>query len=472
MRAKLQSFSTFANSLLPHEADFLLEAGQLEDPDRIRILERIRENARRRGQFLPYDTSIDKRKYSDLKNWIRRKLSQIDVDEEIRYITDTETAILTDAIRPREEAVLLRKIKAYTYPSFFFGRWYELMQRYHQFLLIRLRPKDYELLDDFLCTYKVRYDKYQRIQEQLHQATIDIVQQYKANTTESIQWERWLNQVFYDEEQDGYSRYSAFVRLSFISFNYRRIESLWDKFDYLDHSFRQGKYYSRRFLINYYHLRLIAHAKLRQYEQAVEYGYYAIRDRNHDYLFYVNNLSAVLLRAGKAEEALRLMRSATEEMKASKNMHNKIGFVAYYIKALLQNGKRQNAVSYANTFYQAYHKEILQVRWHTYFTIYLEALFEAEAFERICSLERKHKLVRKEEELLDGSDKWPFVQWWVKASQYQLQALSDADFAEDLNRQLQQRDTASDPAIAEQLGILRDCCPKAFRRGVHWPLTG
>ncbi|MEZ4934351.1 MAG: hypothetical protein R2788_19770 [Saprospiraceae bacterium] len=79
------------------------------------------------------------------------------------------------------------------------------------------------------------------VNDQLHQATRDIMLQYSENTTESIQWERWLTSVFYDEQLDGYNRYMALVRLTFISFNYGKPDLLLGQFEMLDKEFKKGK---------------------------------------------------------------------------------------------------------------------------------------------------------------------------------------------------------------------------------------
>jgi len=455
-RSKLKDFTAFADGLLPHESTYLLRVNQLADPARVDILMRVCENNQRITGFEPYDTRIDKRKYSDLKGWIRKKLASVDVDEQIRYIQATKSAILTDTISPEDEVRLIRKIRHYQHPAFYFGLWYEMLLHYRQFLLIRLRQKDYDLVESFLNTYKSSYSNFQQVQEQVHQATDDVVRQYRARNTESIQWEKWLNQVFYDESQDGFSRYMAFVRLSFISYNYRRIESLWDKFDYLDQQFARGLFYSRRILTNYYHLRLIAHAKVGAYEEAIRYGYFSIRDRNHDFLFYVNNLSAVLLRMGKFEEALSLMRSASPEMKASQNSHNRIGFVSFYMRALLDLGKNQNAVSYGNTFYAAYARDILQERWHTFFAVYLEALFRAGDYSSILQLDRKHGLSEREAEEAKNGNGWPFIRWWVRGASAEDHPGLEKELNRLLNEHLEVAGNRKEEAlIRQQIHLLR-----------------
>ena len=118
MRAKLQKFTDFANKLLPHETSFLLATQQLEDQVKLQILEQIHYNCQHIHQFTPYDTSIDKRKYSHLKNWINKRLTAIDIDANYEWMSRLEQKILLDQINQKEEKQLL-KIHSSLPTSFF-----------------------------------------------------------------------------------------------------------------------------------------------------------------------------------------------------------------------------------------------------------------------------------------------------------------------------------------------------------------
>lgn len=427
MRSKLKKFTEFANTLLPHETRYLLHIAQLEDEKKLGILERVHMNGSQINQFTPYDTSLDKRKYSNLKNWINKRLQQIDVDAYYAWIGEMDQKITTDRIQPGEEKKLLREIRTYRHPNFFFRRFYELVRTYRHFLLIRLRYSDHQLVNDFLETYEDAYNESCRVDVQMHQATQDIIKQYSANAAESIQWERWLSRVFFDESLDGYNRYMAFVRLTFISFNYRKFDILWEKFDYLDQVFAQGHSYSKRILLNYYHLRMLLHARVRDVDQAIYYGYLSIRGKTHDYLFYVNNLSAVLLRAGRAQEALQVMRNASQEMKDTKNFHNKVGFVAFYVKCLIANQLYKNAENYCTTFLKAYEKEVMQYRWHTFFSAYLESLLVQKKFDVMLEVIRKHKLADRETDYRRRADYLPTISWYDGVARYQVGQLPKSE---------------------------------------------
>lgn len=464
MRRKLQTFTAFANSLLPHETAYLLSIADLEDKKKLGILELVHKNSSQINQFTPYDTYLDKRKYSNLKSWIQKKLAQVDIDEHYEWITQIDQIITTDRITPQEEKNLLKVIRKYQHPTFFFRRFYEVIQTYRNFLLIRLRYEDYKLVDRFLEEYEAAYLESNRVHNQMHQATQDIINQYAANSAESIQWERWLSRIFYDEALDGYNRYMAFVRLTFISLNYRKFDLIWEKFEYLDALFRQGKSYSKRILLNYYHLRMLLHARVRDFENAIYYGQLSIRGKTHDYLFYVNNLSAVLLRANRPQEALHVMRNATNDMKETQNFHNKIGFVAFYVKSLIANQLHKNAENYCSTFLKAYEKEVLSYRWHTFFSAYLEALLVQQKYARMIDLNQRYSLAEREGGYRRRADYLPTIAWYDAVARHKVGDLSTQALRNIVQHDLEQlrKNESRRPQLNDLLNTLRPIIPEVI----------
>lgn len=418
MRHPLHTFTNFANSLLPHETEYLMSVQQLQDEERLTILRQVDYNAHHIGQFTPYDTSIDKRKYHHLQRWIQDKLSAVDVDEQLKWMLDMEQKINTDNIRSAEEKQLLKAIRSYRHPAFFFAKFYELVEQYRHFLLIRLRYADHQLADDFLRSYRPVYTRSRAINEQLHDATLDIVGQYSGQGGDSKQWIGWLSEVFYNEQVDGCNRYLALVRLVFISHNYRQYDLLREKFDYLDRQFSQGKYYSKRLLLNYYSNRLMLHSNFREYERAAHYGYLSIRARNHDYLLYVNNLCAVLMRTGRYQEALQLIQQASPEARKTKNFHNRIGYVSFYMEALISNGMYKNAEGYGASFLKAYAKEILQYRWHLFFSVFLESMLYLGHYEALLKVSRKYRLTERDKAYRTNAGYLPIIPLYIEIARY------------------------------------------------------
>ena len=427
MRAKLQKFTAFTNTLLPHETAYLLRIERFEDPIRRDILKQVDYNCRNINQFSPYDESLDKRKYSNLKNWIVERLKAIDVDEHFEWMSNLEKKISTDSITPEEEKQLLKTIRRYEHPSFYFTKFYELIGLYRHFLQIRMRYSDHQMASDFLAEYQAEYNRSIQIDKQMHLATQDIVGQYAKNNADSKHWEQWITEVFEDESLDGKNRYMALVRLIFNGFNYRKFEPLISKFDYLDELFKQGKYYSKRLLLNYYSNRLLLHSKFDEFDKAAYYGYLSIRAKNHDFLFYSTNLGAVLLRQNKAKEALEVMKGAYPEMKTTHNIHNKVGFVAFYMKCLNQNGRYKNAENYGNTFLRAYRKEIMDNRWHIFFSSYIEALLQQEEYRKIIKLVRHHRLLDRERQYQQRANYLPTLLWYHAVAEYKEMQRSESE---------------------------------------------
>ncbi|HPQ97891.1 MAG TPA: hypothetical protein PK066_00090 [Saprospiraceae bacterium] len=437
MKLQLQKFTEFANRLLPHETAYLLAVQRFQDEDRLAIIKRIDANCHRIDQFEAYDTSIDKRKYNHLQNWIEHALLAIDVDARFAWMNAMEQKIMTDSIQLDEEKDLLKQLRQYEHPAFYFTKFYELVERYRQFLLIRIRYDDFNACDDFLKRFEGAYHRSKTVTNKMLEATKDIVGQYAGSASGSIHWEEWLTEVFYDESNDGLNRYLALVRLIFISFNYGRFDILRDKFDYLDAQFYLGKYYSKRLLLNYYNNRLLYHSHFKEYEKAVYYGYLSIRNKNHDFIHYVNNLCAVLLRLERNEEALDLMKKASPELKNTGNMHSRIGFVSFYLEALNKNKKYKNAESYGDTFLQAYAKEVLQYRWHLFFTFYLEALLHRQEFGKILQTNRYYKLLEKDRAHQNKANYLPTIPCYIDIASYQEGLLSRKKLLEKWSELLQ-----------------------------------
>ena len=428
MRAPLKKFVEFTNTLLPNETTYLLSIQQFEEANRLKILKLADYNARNIGQFTPYDTTIDKRKYNYLQNWVAARLKAIDVDEQLSQMLDWERKIATDSIEAAEEKALLKAIRRYEHTAFFFSRFFELAENYRHFLLIRLRYADHRMVDSFVNQHRASYLQAKQIKEKLHDASQAIVGQYAGKGDESSQWEGWLSEIFYNEKLEGHIRYLALVRLVFICHNYRKYNLLRDKFEYLEKKFDQGFYYSKRLLVNYYHNRLMMHAHFREYDKAVHYGYLSVRAKTHDYLLYVNNLSAVLLRLNRNQEALELLKKALPEAKKTVNFHNRIGFVAFYMEALNKNGLSKNAEQYGDLILNAYPKEVMQYRWHLFFSVYFQALFMQNRCEKLLKIAKKHSLRHRDKAYRPNANYLPVIPMYIEAAQYKEGNISQTQF--------------------------------------------
>lgn len=418
MSARLPTFTVFANSLLPHEVSYLKSVNQFKDAENIGILDLIFHNTHHPEQTLPFKTSIDKRKYSNLKNWITDKLSANDVDKFYDWLLEIDRKIMSDTIAPKEEDQIIRLIRGFKKPHYYFVRFYEIIRNYRFYLLIRFRHHYNRIVDKFLIDYQPLYDKCTGINRQLHEATIDIVNQYSMNNTESARWEAWLKAVFYDESLDGLNRYLAIVRLTLIHFNYREYDKLDTLYDDLDNMLQTGEFYSQRILLNYYSNRVMLHSRRNELEKAAYYGYLSIRQPSGDYLHYVNNLCAVLLRQDKNSRALKLMQDVFPQMRNTKSHHNRVGFVSFYIRALNKNKRNREAADFAETFLNGYKDQIFEFRWHTFFTSYFQSLLALEKYSRLLHIARRYKLMEREKEYSLRAVYIPTLTWYFAVAMY------------------------------------------------------
>ena len=462
MRTPLKKFTEFTNALLPNETAYLLSVQRFEEEDRINILQQIDYNAHHIRQFTPYDAAIDKRKYHYLQNWISARLKTIDVDEQFNKMLHWEQEIITDSIQTEAEKDLLKAVKKYQHPSFYFSKFYELIERYRNFLLIRLRYTDHQLANAFLKKYRAAYLQSRDIKEKIHEASLDIVGQYSGISDESKQWEGWFSEIFYNENLEGQIRYLALVRLVFICHNYKNYDLIRSKFDYLDTKLAQGFFYSKRLLLNYYNNRLMLHSHYKEYDKALYYGYLSVRTKTHDYLLYVNNLCAVLLRLGQNQEALQMMQKASAESKKTKNFHNRIGFVAFYMEALNKNGLWKNAEQYGDTFLKAYSKEILEYRWHLFFSVYLEAIFSQQHFDKLLKTARKYRLRERDKSYSSKANYLPIIPLYIEAAQLRAGYISPNAFCEWFHQLFKQYDAPNNASFRSFLDGFKERVPEIF----------
>lgn len=417
-KGKLTRFAQFANSLLPHEVQHLLKINRLADPQKVSILQRIASNTTHPLQPVKFDETIDKRKYSYLKNWIVTRLKAIDADYFYEWLINLDRTIMTDSITLDQELNLISAIKKYRYPTYYFIRFYELVQNYRYYLLIRMRYQYNEIAGQFLDRFRNQYLHAKNINQQLHEATIDIVSQYSHATTESKHWEEWLISVFNDTTLDGLNRYFAIVRLTFLYYNYKRYNKLIELYNVLDKAIIEGEIYSRRILVNYYANRVLLHSRYNEPAEAELYGWLSIRHKGSDYLYYVNNLCAVLLRNSKTTDALALMKNSFYEFRGTLNAHTRIGFVSYYMQCLNRNGKAKEALNYAKTFFAANRQDIIMHRWHIFFTTMIRSMLLLEQYRSVLAIIRRNHLEQLVKEYKRRVGFIPAFLWYYAVARY------------------------------------------------------
>jgi len=418
MKTKLKKFTEFSKTILPNEAKYLESRYQFTDSEKLQIIELVISNALSQNKLADFDTTINKRKYSYIKDWIEKKLASIDVDATIAWIMSLNKKILTDAISSQEEEEFLHYISAYKTIDFNFQNLYELAKEYKSYLLVRMRYKDHKIIADFLHSYKDSYLKATEIKEKLYKATAEITSQYTQNKKETKHLENWLLQVFKDDLIEGKNRYQAFILLAFMYSNYNENDKLTVLFNQIDYYFSEGEMYSRRLLSNYYASRVLLHSKQDEFNEAEFYGYLSIRQSNNDVLMYLNNLVAILLRNNKPEKASKLLEEHKDLYRETHNYHQKIGYCSYQIRVFSELHNNNLAASTAKTFLKKYKNEVLNHRWHHFFTSYFNILIAQEKYEEVLKLSSKFNLTERENERQKKSNYVPNISWSISLSRY------------------------------------------------------
>jgi len=427
---KRERFFDFASSVLPHEVDYLERIQKLKDAENLQILMQVRRSTLNPEEPAQFDKSIDKRKYSYMKKWITQKLNAIDADRFFFHMTELDSKIMTDAIGPEDEKALLGLIHTYKSTGYYFIRFYELVQNYRYYLLIRMRYNYLKPINNFLENWKQAYNHAKNVNQELHEATIDIVDQYASYKKESRQWEERLISIFNDEALDGLNRYYAIVRLTFMYYNYKQYDKLIGLYKHLDELIVNGHIYSKRILVNYYANKVLLHARNNELDKAVYYGLLSIRWKSADYMFYLSNLCAVLLRSDRNKLALKMMKDNLPELKNTVSPHNRIGFASFYIQSLVRNNKATQALSYANTFLERNREDILQFRWHLFFSSMIQSMLRLEKYAEVIKTVKKYELLKREAEHRNRAGYLPAITWYYQVARYKECLIDEAAMLE------------------------------------------
>ena len=382
--------------------------------------------------YAAYNDAIDKRKYSYIKNWCIKLLDSLDVDKTLEKLLVWEKLIMTDAITKEDEKELIKILKSSDSSHFNFIKLYDISRVYRHYLQIRLRYKDFEIVHQFIHKYRTDYEYSKLVNDKLHDATNEIINHFVHKKDTQNDWYPWLKSIFYNESLDGYSRLLAWIRIVFIAHNKRSYEILKDKFEYFDKMIKSGHFYSRRILVNFYSQYLLYHSSFQNLEKATYYGYLSIKEINNDYLYYVNNLVAILLRSKKATEAYDILKSSQNVAKESPNFHSKIGHTAFMIFALIDLQKAKQAENHAFVFLTAYKKEVFDHRWHLFFTAYFKAMLVSGNFPGIIKNYTTYKLKEKDDHYSESANYTPSIPWMYHLALYKIGDLTFQDLHKTL----------------------------------------
>jgi hypothetical protein len=445
VKPKLLIFRKYIASLLPIELRFALKKVDTTDADLLRIKNELARWSTAQEKEVVLDETIDKRKYSYLKRRMEQVLEDFDVDVNLQKIQEFERKVLGDCISSEEETALVKLIRNAASNDYNFMRFYELVNYFRQYLLIRFRRKLYPIVDKWLRDQRDAYDASKKAFFEIHNATVDVIKQYEQLPSDAGSWESLLLGYFENPKLDGFNRYAAAVRLWFLYMNQGAYTKMEQHLQHVEQRLLLPDYLGRRIIANYYANQLLLQSKLNRLEEAAQCGWYSIMSPTNDYLFYVVNLSSVLLRQGKAKEAFQLMRSAFPEMRKTSNLHNKMGFIAQYVHCLIDINRAKDAEQFAESYLSTHKKEVLSNHWHLFFAGYFRALVKQEKFARLRYLVQKYKIRDKELDYSKKKHYLPFMSWYITL----------ADFMEGYEKEEQAIQKMRDAAIEFQSDPLR-----------------
>lgn len=418
MKPKLKVFEDFSKALLPHEAKYLQSLGNFQEDGKREIFRKLIHNSLEPEDEKPFNTEFDKRKYHHIKTWAEKKLSLRDVDQVAEWLLDFNKKLALDLITAVEEKVLIDYVKNYKGITFNFQILYQTLRDYRSYLLIRMRYEDHIIISNFLETYNESYIRAKQIEEKLYQATIEITDQFTQTKDTAVHWEKWLKKVFEAETINGNNRYKAFILLAFMYNTTGNLKQLQTIFDQIDEYFSQGKLYCRRLLYNYYSSRVLLHSKQRKYEEAIYYGKLSLRQTNEDTLMYVNNLVSIYLRLNQHKDALDLLESYQTIYEKTHNSLQRIIYISYYLRALSELNLNNKAENIGIYFLQKFESEILKLRWHHFFTSYLNVLYKNENYAAILQLDKKFNLIELEHLRKKSENFVPNLFWVIRTASF------------------------------------------------------
>ncbi|MBK9568247.1 MAG: hypothetical protein IPO37_24750 [Saprospiraceae bacterium] len=340
------------------------------------------------------------------------------MDYNLERLLNWEKQIMTDSLSIKDDKELLKFSKTNS-SDFNFLKIYEIGRYYRHYLQIRLRYKDYQLIHQFLQKYRTDYEFSRLVNDKLHETTNEIITDYsQKSSVTSHDSLPWLATLFYNENLDGYNRLLAWVRIIFIAHNKRQYDSLAEMFLHFVTLIGSGKLYSRRIITNFYSQYLLYYAAKQDFVKAANYGYLSIKEKNNDYLYYINNLAAFLLRAQRPGEVLEVLKESNAIAKESLNFHNRIGHVAYHIFGLIDSGKSKQAENQAFVFLTAYKKEILENRWHLFFTAYIKAMLLNGNYAGVLKVNNHFRLKDRDLKYRESANYSASIPWMCQIAMY------------------------------------------------------
>lgn len=422
---RMSRFQTFSASLFPGEVMILSRHSGMSDPEKLDILKRLLHSAGNPEETFEVKPGTDKRKLSYVKTWCIDKLKAVDVDVRLSRLLQWEQQILLDNIASDEEKTFLQTIRKTNASDFNFIKCYEIAHRYRHYLQVRFRKKEVATVVDFLDTFHRDYEKSKQLSDEIHVATRDILILYEKKQELNTRWIGILSDIFFDEGNDGYTRILAWIRLVLIANSSNDYSFLEEHFKLFEAKLLDGTFYSKRIMANFYSQYLLFYANRQDFKKAAYYGRLSIKLKNNDYLYYANNLVAVLLRDKNTAEALDILKSTATIASESTNFHNRLTHISYFIRALTDSGKAEHAESRGFVFYNLFKKEIFNYRWHLFFSVWLRAMAYCGKFAGLLKMYKLYPGIGAEEMRQNKRQGgFPFITFMSHVARYRLNEIS------------------------------------------------
>lgn len=434
---KLKKFIEYTDALLPHEVMLLQSCAKFQDRERSSIFTIVMHNALSAQPKL-FDERIDKRKYSHLMQWMQQRLSEYCTDTFYELLNRIDLKIKSDSIDTEEEQVLLKLIRDYTPHHFHFIRLYEVINAYLTYLLIRVRLNDYQMIHSFIHQYHDDYVRCKEVSGRLSQCASDIIRDYHDNriTPESERWNSWLQKQHRDQELDGYNRYQSLILLSYLSLmDEALLEKVLGFYDLAEENLKNGTYYSRKLLINFYGNKQLMLMKLNKHQLALYYGALSVKFKGPDHVMYLNNYCFNLMKLGRAAEALKLMKEALSYVKGMSNRFNRTIFISSMIKCYNENGMHDMAERYAENQLALYEKDILEHNWYKFFRSYFETLILQGKYSKLRRTIKKYQILELEQQFLNSFKSYAYFKWFYDLSQCKEGHLSERRFKDRIEKE-------------------------------------
>ncbi len=443
--AKLKKFTEFSEGLFPSEVAYVKANNDYRDNELIEILDRIEKRVLEENTAKDFDGSIDPRKYSKLQKSIKHKLSRIDVDFYYEWISKANYLINTDAIPPEEQTRILREIEIFEPGWYHMGSFYRLAERFDEYLVRRYLEKDLKSVRSFLESNRDSYLLNLKTAERINAITDKVV--FRSANGELKDELKWLLKVFYNEELSKKNRYGALVSFMMYHINQKNIDQVIEPMKALEKSIFAGDFYSRRILANFYANKLLLLNYQGKYLDAAFCGRQSIKHFTEDFLYYLNNYCSVLVHLNRFETALAKMDRSMKVFKATRDKGRRVVFVSNYCRCLNRLSQYKKSVRMASRFLDEMGKQIMQHRWHYFFRVFFLALLQSNQTDRMMKIERKFKLVDREEK----SGLLPYLAILKLGASYREVRLSHKEFDSQLSSLKTEFRTHVKPELQELL---------------------